>query len=568
MQGILSTTDYETFTILDEVTDKELVTFIGAKNASKALPGDLVKFLPETNSIEILSRSPQPPIVGVLELASKTKYGMTSRNIPIYLFIPYSKAYPPFIVGSSEKDTTQNYVAVIEFASWDHQFPRGNLKKLIGPCGSVVAEEEALLLQYAPIPTLKEPGELLKDDAPSRDTLNPTITFNIDPVGCKDVDDVISVVLPPDAAQDATITITISDVAAHIQEMSALDVVAATIGQTFYKDGMAIRPMLPLALSEDSLSLLPGKERLGLSLSFSWNETDGKKDFRWHETRLVNQKTYTYEEAEASTEEHIMLFAKAVGGSNSHEWIEEAMKLYNLEAAKLLVGAGVGILRAHSAPDFERLEKYVGWDKRLAALASSAASYVEYLGSGSSEAIKHFGLGAEQYCHATSPIRRYADLMNQRLLKQIIRKNTENLVVSVSLHDLNKRSKAAKAYERDLCFMRALLGSGTATATKATGRILDISIIGDGEIKIRTWIENWKKTIQSIYKGTLLGDGGKWLIKSRDEKNELIIAEGDLVEIEYAANLRARRWKERLVVNLVSSSGSGSGSGCSAEATN
>ena len=539
-EGVLYTKDYETFQILDPVSDEPLTAFAGAKLAGKALPGDAVRM---EGGCSLLARADHPPLSGVIELASKTRYGMTSRGIPIYLFVPANRAYPPFIVGCSEKNTAANQVALVKFDHWDaaSQFPRGALQRLLGPVGSLAAEEEALLWQYSPVTVHKEPGELAADDCPARVSLT-GVTFNIDPVGCRDVDDVITVELGS-GARPNRITITIADVAARIAELSYQDTIAGIIGQTLYKDGAAVRPMLHHALSEDALSLLPGKERLGVSLSFDW---DGSKrtNFQWRETVLVNQKTYTYEEAAAAAAEPALAtFAAAMGGSaDAHVWIEEAMKLYNLEAAKLLVGAGVGILRAHAGPDLCRLEKYCRWDGGLAALASTAARYCHV---GDAEQAHH-GLGAAAYCHATSPIRRYADLMNQRLMKLIIRGKTKNLVVSVSLHDLNTRAKAAKAYERDLCYARAL-AAGTG---HLVGRVLDCVDCGDGSVKLRIWAEAWRRTVTAIYKGVAT-EGGGWLIKSRDEKMEFVVAEGDLVGIDYAANMNARRWKERLVIAVM-----------------
>jgi exoribonuclease R len=321
--------------------------------------------------------------------------------------------------------------------------------------------------------------------------------------------------------------------------MSALDVVASTIGQTLYKDGQAIRPMLPHALSEDAFSLLPGKERLGISLSFKWKDSV-KSDFEWFESKLVNQKTFTYDEAQISEIPEIKILASVFCVEDSHDWIAEAMKLYNLEAAKLLVSSGVGILRTHRAPDLERLAKYTSWDSSLASLANSSAQYIDYQPGVNTT---HFGLDTNAYCHITSPIRRYADLMNQRLLKQIIRGNKESLYVTCSIHELNVRAKASKAFERDLCYMRAL----NSNSNHCVGRILDI-IKKEEHVKLRILVSEWKRVINVTYKGSQVEDA--WLIKSKDEKTERLVKEGDLIGIDFAANLTARRWKERLVISL------------------
>jgi hypothetical protein len=105
IQGILQTKDYNEFIILSDTGD-ELHRFTGAKIANKCLPGDHIRWDGDKCILEL--RDEHPPIVGTIELTNKSKYGLTSRGIPIYLFTPYDKKYPHFIVGCSEKDVSKN----------------------------------------------------------------------------------------------------------------------------------------------------------------------------------------------------------------------------------------------------------------------------------------------------------------------------------------------------------------------------------------------------------------------------------------------------------------------------
>ena len=102
---MLSTKDYNKFEILD--TD---FIFEGAKLANKCLPGDLVEWDVERNKCKLISRAIHPSIIGTLELTNKCKYGLTNRQLPMYLFTPYDTSYPYFIVGSSEKDISRNII--------------------------------------------------------------------------------------------------------------------------------------------------------------------------------------------------------------------------------------------------------------------------------------------------------------------------------------------------------------------------------------------------------------------------------------------------------------------------
>jgi hypothetical protein len=67
----------------------------------------------------------QKTIVGVLELSSKYRYGITSRGAPMYLFRPYDEAEEEgkneYIVGSTERDTSRNQIAIVFAESLKHE---------------------------------------------------------------------------------------------------------------------------------------------------------------------------------------------------------------------------------------------------------------------------------------------------------------------------------------------------------------------------------------------------------------------------------------------------------------
>lgn len=530
--GSLQTKDYQHFQVIDD-NGTVVATFEGANIAKGCLPGDSVEWTPESRSLKQLERDTYPLLVGTLELASRTTYGLTSSNHNIYLFVPYTRGFPPFHVGSSHKDRSCHQIAFVKFHSWDatkSQCPRGHLERLLGPAGDLKAEELALQWLAHPWPSLRgkavpTPSLVVGEAEVARQNVR-GFTFNIDPAGCRDIDDVISL----ERVKDGWVcTITIADVAAYVEEMGAIDILASTIGQTLYKDGEAIYPMLPTSLSEEACTLKAGEERRGVSLEFFWNETTNTVNgVRWFESLFTNQQTFTYEEFQASDSlERTALQCIAtclekspVPITDSHTWIEAMMKFYNITAGAQLKQCGAGILRKHSAPDSARFEAYVSLDPELGRLAQSSAEYC----LAEEEGVSHFGLGAAAYCHATSPIRRYADLMNQRILKQLIRGNKEGLFVTVPVADLNLRAKAAKTFEKNLHYLRALLEG----PKEVEGLILEVS-----DSKIRLWIPSWQK-----------------IVSIRPEPDR-ILAVGQTARIRFAIHLLGRHWKERIITKIM-----------------
>ena len=180
----------------------------------------------------------------------------------------------------------------------------------------------------------------------------------------------------------------------------------------------------------------------------------------------------------------------------------------------------MGILRRHSAPNMDKLAAY---PDNLRFLAFSSAEYCL-----AEEDSIHYGLNSE-YAHASSPIRRYADLVNQRIIKML--NSDEKYIVPLAMYDMNTRAKRVKNFERNMCFLDAI----------QTGRTFKGIVLGI-DSKIRIYIPDWKKCVSVKYKSI---DGCMW---SMDETRKLDIS--NEVEIHCSFNTNVCNWKDRMVIRI------------------
>jgi len=536
LRGILQTTDQDRFMILSDTGDL-LHEWVGSKAANKCLPGDHVSWINHQCELEL--RDQHPLIVGTLELTNKSTYGMTKRKHLMYLFTPYDKKYPHFIVGSSESDRSRNRIVLISFENWENTtFPRGSIQQTLGLSGDEHAEKTALIWQACPwkYPTYDYQPIL----APSSRITLSGHTFHIDPEGCKDVDDVFT--FEP-IEEGWKVTITISDVAAYVEDGGAIDIMASLIGQTLYdSNGHVLRPMLPSEYSEKACSLLPGKESYGISFQFIWNGKDIQHG-SWFQSVLRVNTSYTYEEFQDSESPYqhplreIASYLAKEPVHDSHEWVAQMMILYNTEAGKKLKEAGQGILRRHTAPDRERLEKYSTHVPELQKLAFSSAEYCLAEESDT----QHYGLTTDTYAHASSPIRRYADLVNQRVLTKLIQGSNETYIVPQAMYDMNVRGKAVKRFARDMDFLQAIVTG----QTQFTGILLEIQPKENDWVKLKIYVPAWKRMVSTTYRSQSHNT-----VLSRDETHKIDSTLYRQVTIQCAFSPNARNWKERVVLHI------------------
>lgn len=134
--------------------------------------------------------------------------------------------------------------------------------------------------------------------------------------------------------------------------------------------------------------------------------------------------------------------------NDAHRMIEEAMLLTNVMAAKYLEREKINVLyRNHEGPDSQKLEALRDFLKAFGLRLSggdnpSSMDYAKLLkriekrpdlhllqtvllrslrqAMYSPNNVGHFGLNYERYCHFTSPIRRYPDMIIHRALKHLL----------------------------------------------------------------------------------------------------------------------------------------------------
>jgi exoribonuclease R len=459
-------------------------------------------------------------LTGVIELASRYRYGLTSRGVPLYLFRPYDEAQPEYIVGCSERDTTQNRIAIVDVPfgtaiPTPPAKPRANLIRLLGPVGDRESETTGLLEHYCPtrqLTMLPAPPADTRFDEYRHDLSAATgwITFHIDPAGCRDIDDAIA--FHPETGRWA---ITIADAAAAVQRGTEIDRAASLIAATFYNiNGHPVRPMLPCPISEDTASLLPGQRRRGVTYIYHPSSPTRYPPI-WMLSWITVQHSFSYETFPRSA----VAARLGLSAQDPHDFIEQMMITYNTAAAAKLqaYGAGAGLLRVQSPT----LAATVAlWPPALAHLARETAVY-EPVDPARTDEQGHASLELPAYAHASSPLRRYADLVNQRALRELIMTGdipAELLSTAEQAEYLNGRTQANRRWSRDLTFLEHV----------TPGVVQRIGVIWASPTQV--WVPAWKR-----------------LLRLRHEVAEPVPIPGTEGDIQIFCDPTRRNWRQRVL---------------------
>jgi len=403
--------------------------------------------------------------------------GRSNNGVPLYLFHPYDAGYPPFVVGSKEKPEG-NWICTVEFVSWADTWPRGAIQERLGSVGDP-AVERAAYIRAATVGKLVEEGSVLPDLTPYKSE-DWDAVFNIDPEGCEDVDDILAYKVTETGTKWL---IGIADVAAFVPQGSPMDLVAAKRGQTLYEEGRVVAPMLPNIVSTGLASLrCDGAKRPVIGLVLTVGSTVVVEGLAFHQ--VVVGHSYTYESVPVGKQVAALSTALGRTSSDPHEWIETVMVAYNCHVAAILRKAGVGLLRRLAASEAPLYTAAAACFPDIAHLGRAAGDYCL---ANTTEDVSHAGLGVPVYCHASSPLRRYADLINQRCLHAILRGVPVSLGGGVTEPaSLNHRALVARRMERDLWFLKQ---APCGTISEATAIVLTATTV---------YCPAWKRILKAV----------------------------------------------------------------------
>jgi ribonuclease R len=287
--------------------------------------------------------------------------------------------------------------------------------------------------------------------------MNTVTGFTIDGASSTDLDDAVWVEAD---GNNMRVQVHIADVASKVPQDSFLDRQALKRGETAYLPTTR-KPLFPHSL-EATLSLLPLVERAVLTVDTLVDPQGELLDMQLSESVLVSQEQFSYEAVEGvlrGAPHHLQTQLKLLervtgllalqrqqqgavfGRTVGTNYIDEDGRVVTQNLRSQQIIAELMILTNRVVSEFMRDHKYE-WLYRthdyrdLSELPAERQQFVQELKTFaddeqlrqalaghydrarySPEAEPHVGLGLAVYAHTTSPIRRYADLVNQRLLK-------------------------------------------------------------------------------------------------------------------------------------------------------
>ncbi|KAM8894854.1 LOW QUALITY PROTEIN: DIS3-like exonuclease 1 [Spinachia spinachia] len=309
------------------------VLVCGAKNRNRAVHGDVVvvELLPRSEwrgrdtaltegqggggdkSGEGADRKPMPTgrVVGVPQ-RNWRDYVVTfppregpppqSRNAQRLLAVPWDHRIPKIRVSTQRADALQDHRVVVRIDSWESSslYPSGHSVRVLGRAGELETEVQTILIengihvppfsdaQLRELPASSPESPWAVDPAQvaqRRDLRRSHLVFSIDPLGCEDVDDALSV----RSLAGGTLLelgVHIADVSHFVAEDSLTDLEARARATTYY---LADRryDMLPAVLSADLCSLLGGVDRYAMSVMWELDAQTLAVEKVWYGRTLV-----------------------------------------------------------------------------------------------------------------------------------------------------------------------------------------------------------------------------------------------------------------------------------------
>ena len=392
-------------------------------------------------------------IPGILLLENNRTFGRTPNKKRLYYKCkPYDTKLPHFLIPYDipigfNKNFKNKYVT-FSFEKWEDKHPLGILSQTLGDVFDFPSYCEYALyckeLHSSIIASIKKTklcmGQKTIDEYQHTILNNPDTygeflrrnnenIFTIDPTGCLDRDDAISISYASctSGCREYKVSVYIANVWVWLELFHLWETTGNRVS-TIYLPNMK-RPMLPTSISEKLCSLdADGSNRFCFVMDFIVFENPVKNDIRIIGTPTLNQcsikvvENFDYEETKLLENRDYQLLktmTQKLDSSviDSHETVAYWMTQMNFHCARLMKHNKIGIFRtvqqnqSCKPTSTTTTEIPSGMPQFIRILEQQLCGSYKLFGENTNFA--HDTLGFSEYIHFTSPIRRMVDLLNQ-----------------------------------------------------------------------------------------------------------------------------------------------------------
>ncbi|KAG2382977.1 hypothetical protein C9374_004944 [Naegleria lovaniensis] len=317
---------------IDEEEVQIKVNIDGTADRNRAVHGDsvVVELKPksewktvtgsrnDTHGIHDSKTEPTGRVVGILERNWREYVACLEENTnpstDWALVIPMDSRIPKIRIKTRQKAELENMRIIVRISDWEKKskYPSGFYVRTLGPIGDLDTETEGLLVENQLYTSTLPFSELALGELPPvsngsefkipqseiqkrRDIRKTHLVCSIDPIGCEDIDDALSVRRLPN--NNIEVGVHIADVAYFIKYDGYLDLEARRRSTTVYLIDRRL-DMIPTLLSADLASIRQGQDRLCVSVFWEFNK-EGQVVDTWYGRTILNSKyALHYEQAD------------------------------------------------------------------------------------------------------------------------------------------------------------------------------------------------------------------------------------------------------------------------------
>ncbi|KAK6476934.1 DIS3-like exonuclease 1 [Huso huso] len=319
------------------------VLVCGGKQRNRALHGDVVavELLPRSEwrgratalsqsegedrlAEELQSQTmPTGTVVGIIQrnwrdyvvtFPPKEEVQSQGKNSQKILVTPWDYRIPKIRISTQQAEALQDHRVVARIDSWESTslYPNGHFVRVLGKAGDLETEVAAILVENniqvppfseaqmreMPVNNPESPWRVESEQELERLDLREThLVFSIDPQGCEDVDDTLSVRRL--ANGNVELGVHIADVTHFVKLNSYTDLEARARATTYYLADRRYDMLLPI-LSADLCSLLGSVDRYAMSVMWELDKSSYEVKRVWYgRTIICSSYKLFYEAAQA-----------------------------------------------------------------------------------------------------------------------------------------------------------------------------------------------------------------------------------------------------------------------------